>query len=326
MASSNPDNPQPPTLLTLPTELRLKIYKQAISETKIVCGWFGPGREGSEPWSSVRKSRADPHYVISVTSSANLLLVSAQVHREAKALVYAMPVNLAMDANYSRIQLQLAPYILNGIKELTLKSNKFIGLSIDSQPLGIALSDRAVLPNLKTIRMTNRDVYGNAAPEGPYYNIEYPIHVDCVITQMLEKDKTFSRSELLQVVLTNPRDDSVIEQVRQTKDLIEERGLVLKGEFRFVIYITTTFPQGPCFCISGEQWYKAIITWDKKGVSIKNLPNLRDEPCWRILSGIEEGLKGMYLLRADDTLCAAQWENDQKISVPPELSWLLEGC
>ena len=105
--------------------------------------------------------------------------------------------------------------------------------------------------------MTSRDVFGNAVPEGPYYNLRYPIHLDRVICKLPQGGKAYSGSALLRKLPVELREDFEVERVRQTEALIKDGGLILKGEFKFAVWVTTTLP-GQCVVVAQKGWYKAV--------------------------------------------------------------------
>ncbi|KAJ9614342.1 hypothetical protein H2200_002478 [Cladophialophora chaetospira] len=73
-------------------------------------------------------------------------------------------------------------------------------------------------------------------------------------------------------------------QFLDMKMTIEEKKLVVKSTYSFAIRVKEKlewpFIEGG-YHVSIEEWFKAIIVWDKDGIEIVNLPNIKEKSWWK---------------------------------------------
>ncbi len=226
------------TFFTLPTEVRLHIYKRVISKTEIT-GYTVDPEIKSKPWTSVCISRRKKTEAIAISSAATLLLVSRKVYDEARALVYSAPVDLATCSRFDLNLFGFAPHLLEFLNKVELSSTKSIFDQEIARSNPYPFSNASILLKLRSMWT------GDARMPDRYLSQDYlgfPLDMLSVVKQQLEHSYHDSNSDLRRNMMRASIPRGTYKEVFLARLAVERIPLVLESEHRFGLRVLEADP------------------------------------------------------------------------------------
>ena len=274
---------EPLSFLDLPTEMRLMIYGYLYEEITISSSCT------RDPISWPTRSRVGSYD----SPRIDLLLTCPQVYMEARTVLDAAPIAIEGDHRGSLSPHKFPLHVSQRVHRMTNECNHFY---VPYHPHGLNLDDPNVCPNCRLIW-----VEGSWA--GGICNVYFP--VSCGLLQPLLSHLPKPKSvqvvspalsshptpDILQLFKSNPSSSRWLGAVSRTDAFFKKRDITMKTNYNFGIrglertygsYVSLgKYPsRTPTERLIFEEWYEAVLVWDKNGVRFEELPDLRKGPWW----------------------------------------------
>ncbi|KAJ9614349.1 hypothetical protein H2200_002485 [Cladophialophora chaetospira] len=245
----------PASLLTLPAEIRLRIYKFVLPELHL---------DVSSPTNCQTN-------LLTLNPGLTFSLVSRQTYREARPLVDNSPVVLSNLASQSIEWLpnwviacaeEVRPQLSSEFAWMSHYVGRVLTTGVATSP---PIWER--FPKLRHIELpSTKSSHGSA---------QYPVSLLPLIQQWLLVDAMSGKTNITGLLHHFNQPDSRLpnvtsQSVKEFNSVILQRQLKLTSGYWFGI--GGRFHYGTCV---STEWFKATVVWDKTGVEIKELPNIR---------------------------------------------------
>ncbi len=235
---------EPRTFTTLPTEIRLKIYRLVIPK-KIVLTIVQTAEKTAR---SKMRSTTYPWREYAVTSNLAILLASKQIYAEVQPLVHAASIVLAGVGPEAFISPSMLPdKVLSRVDEMIVFDTRFACLSPQDRATGLSWCRNVHSPRLHTIHVESPLQYLIFLADFDIvekYNVRFPIEKMLPhVAQWIQEERVYHQSSFdlppvsipIQAAFMPVPLPNNLDPLAKTIRVIRQNHVVLKSRYRFEI-------------------------------------------------------------------------------------------
>ncbi|KAJ9614320.1 hypothetical protein H2200_002456 [Cladophialophora chaetospira] len=261
---------EPSSFMTLPAEIRLKIYAllfpELVMSTSLYNIHAGHGIYGIY-------GRYSPP---SITPRLDIRLVCKEFFVQLNPLIVAAPVVICGSPSELRLPRRLLhTELYSRVHEVRLQQWQFACLS--NRYHYFSTQWFFDLPNLRSVYVE---------PRG--YELEFPIKLLSFIVQWLRDEHENHLPSIPLPDFIHSSTGIKREEAARTEEYINHRNVTLRGEYRFRVEArSSSRPQWETVLSEG---FRTIVVWDKHSLRMEQLPDLREKSWWKEMWSAEESL------------------------------------
>ena len=296
--------PPSKTLFDLPPELRLTIWESAFPKLSYFASVHHGGCPGNV-FDEYRDNWYIPPRCPCNKRQLSPLYTSKAMYGEMKAVIDKVKI----DAEYAgRCHDDLHPKFFSRIRKLKLDEAIFPCVSLDMGPLCQIHDILATLPSLEQIVMPE----GLGTEMGLRFPSSLPLHIySCLRSRAGPNSPPEKEGDLVDLVRSDVSGVGLDEEFIRTESLIDSGRIEISSTYRFRVSVSEHV-EWP-FCADADekelmnQEFQGEIIWDKTGMRITGIPDLRGEWWYEEWAEYEYSERPDFVY-ADEELSELGWD------------------